>query len=65
MGATAIRVPAGHRLRLEVSSSNFPKYTRNPNTGEASELAEKFVPVNQTVYHDGERASVLRLPVLR
>jgi len=65
MGATAIRVPKGHQLRLEISSSNFPKYTRNPNTGEAAELAEEFVPVTQTVYHDEEHASVLRLPVLR
>jgi putative CocE/NonD family hydrolase len=65
LGATAIRVPAGHQLRLEVSSSNFPKYTRNPNTGEAAELAEEFRAVSQNVYHDEEFASVLRLPVLR
>jgi putative CocE/NonD family hydrolase len=65
MGPTAIRVPAGHQLRLEVSSSNFPKYTRNPNTGEAAELAEVFEAVTQTIYHNAEFASVLRLPVLK
>lgn len=65
MGSTAIRVPAGHRLRLEVSSSNFPKYSRNPNTGEGAELAAEFQTVTQTVYHGNEFASAVRLPVLR
>jgi predicted acyl esterase len=34
MRATAIKLQKGSRLQLEVSSSNFPKYDRNPNTGE-------------------------------
>ena len=65
MGATAIVIPAGSRLRLEISSSNFPKYDRNPNTGEDPFEVTEFVAVTQTVYHDGEHASFLRLPVLR
>ncbi len=36
MDATAVTIKKGHRLRVEVSSSNFPKYTRNRNTGEVS-----------------------------
>jgi predicted acyl esterase len=65
MASTAIRVPAGDRLRLEVSSSNFPKYTRNPSTSEEAELAEEFVAVTQTVYHTSEYPSHVALPVLR
>jgi putative CocE/NonD family hydrolase len=55
----------GHRLRLEVSSSNFPRFDRNPNTdnelgvdGEAD-----VVVAEQAVYHDAGRPSALVLPV--
>ncbi len=65
MGATAISVPAGHRLRLEISSSNFPKYDRNPNTGEDPFVATEFRKADQTVFHAVERASYLVLPVRR
>jgi len=51
LGATAIRINKGNRLRLEISSSNFPKYDRNPNTGEYTLKAEKFTKVKQTIYH--------------
>jgi putative CocE/NonD family hydrolase len=65
MGHTAIDVPAGHRLRLEVSSSNFPKYDRNPNTGVHPFTARKLEKANQTVFHAPERASFVVLPVRR
>jgi len=65
MGDTAIAVPAGHRLRLEVSSSNFPKYDRNPNTGEDPFTATELRKANQTVFHTAERASYVVLPIRR
>jgi predicted acyl esterase len=64
MGATARLITAGSRLRLEISSSNFPKYDRNPNTGEDPFSATEFVPVEQTIYHSPEYSTHLILPVL-
>lgn len=61
LGTTAINVSAGSRLRLEVSSSNFPKYPRNPNTGETEAEAETFQQANQTVYHSSENPSRIEL----
>ncbi|HUT88461.1 MAG TPA: CocE/NonD family hydrolase [Thermoguttaceae bacterium] len=61
---TSMVFKAGHRIRLEVSSSNFPRYARNQNTGlplGTSALVEK---AQQTVYHDARRASCLILPVI-
>jgi putative CocE/NonD family hydrolase len=57
---------AGHRIRLDVSSSNFPRFDSNPNTGYASytpEGREKVVAEN-TVYFDRERPSYVELPVV-
>jgi len=54
----------GHRLRLEISSSNFPRFDRNLNTGEVAASAHKSVPATNTVYHDAEHPSVLILPVV-
>src|SRR5262249_35236116 len=52
----------GHRVRLYISSSNFPRFSRNLNTG----LRESFKSViaHQTVYHDGRYRSSLILPVI-
>jgi hypothetical protein len=65
MGATAIAIPAGHRLRVEISSSNFPRYDRNPNTGESAFTATVFRKADQTLFHDIGRASHVVLPVLK
>jgi len=54
----------GHRLRLEVSSSNFPRFDRNLNTGEDIASGEKHVAATNTIYHDAEHASVLLLPII-
>jgi uncharacterized protein len=54
----------GHVLRLEVSSSNFPRFDRNLNTGESPGTAEHFVPATNTIYHDAEHPSALVLPVV-
>jgi putative CocE/NonD family hydrolase len=61
LGSTSSVFRAGHRVRLEVSSSNFPRFDRNPNTG--SEDVE-LRAAHQTVFHDVERASYLVLPVV-
>ncbi len=55
---------AGHRIRLEVSSSNFPRFDRNLNTGHAPGMDAKMQVAQQTIYHDNERPSRLILPVI-
>ena len=55
---------AGHRIRLEVSSSNFPRFDRNPNTGNAFGQDTQLRVARQTVFHDDARASHLLLPVI-
>jgi putative CocE/NonD family hydrolase len=66
LAATATLFRAGHRLRVEVSSSNFPRFDRNPGTGTSSaDTAESaFVSSRQTVFLDSERPSWITLPVL-
>ena len=54
----------GHRIRIEVSSSNFPQYDRNPNTGHTLYTDEELAVAHQTVYHDGARASYILLPII-
>jgi putative CocE/NonD family hydrolase len=54
----------GHRIRLEVASSNFPRYDRNLNTAESPETSSRIVVADQTVFHDIRRPSRLLLPVL-
>ena len=61
---TSIVFRRGHRIRLEVSSSNYPRFDRNPNTGRR--VATETVPVaaTQSVFHDRVRPSRLILPVI-
>jgi putative CocE/NonD family hydrolase len=54
----------GHRLRLEVSSSNFPRFDRNLNTGKSASTDSTFVKAKNTIYHDAAHPSVLLLPVV-
>ncbi|MEX1006440.1 MAG: CocE/NonD family hydrolase [Acidimicrobiia bacterium] len=62
--AAAIVFRRGHRIRVLVSSSDFPRYERNPNTGEHPWEATVFEPVRQRVYHDAAHASCVVLPVV-
>jgi hypothetical protein len=62
-GVTSNLFRKGHRIRLEISSSNFPRFDRNPNTGRASAEEKELRRATQTVYHDATRASRLLLPV--
>jgi hypothetical protein len=64
LGATSNVFLPGHRVRLEVSSSNFPRYDRNPNTGNPVAHESRLERADQTVYHDRERPSRLILPVV-
>jgi uncharacterized protein len=61
--ATAITFAPGERLRVLVTSSDFPRYDRNPNTGELGVEATASVPALQRIFHDRERPSHLVLPV--
>jgi putative CocE/NonD family hydrolase len=54
----------GHVLRLEVSSSNFPRFDRNLNTGEASAAGQSSVSAGNSIYHDSQHPSALVLPVV-
>jgi putative CocE/NonD family hydrolase len=56
----------GHRIRLDVSGSNFPHYDRNSNTGGviSSEALEDMVVADTTIHHGGARPSRLVLPVI-
>ncbi|MGP4005765.1 CocE/NonD family hydrolase [Streptomyces sp. 4N124] len=64
LGHTAWRFEAGHRLRLLVTSSNFPHLDRNMNTGRRPGQDTEGVVARQSVFHDAVRPSLLRLPVL-
>jgi uncharacterized protein len=55
---------AGHKLRLEVSSSNFPRFDRNLNTGEVQARATRMIKATNMVYHDKAHPSAVILPVL-
>jgi putative CocE/NonD family hydrolase len=65
-GATANVFRAGHRIRLEISSSNFPRFDRNSNTGGeiALERAEDMQAAINHVHHDQANPSYLTLPVI-
>ncbi len=64
--ATANVFLPGHRIRLEVSSSNFPRFNRNSNTGGyiANEPASEYRPAVNRVWHDSAHPSRLVLPVI-
>jgi putative CocE/NonD family hydrolase len=64
LGATSNLFKAGHRIRLYVSSSNFPRYDRNDNTGEPSASASRMLKATQAVFHDRSRPSALLLPIV-
>lgn len=55
---------AGHKLRLEVSSSNFPRFDRNLNTGEEQARGTRMVKATNVIYHDKAHPSALILPVV-
>jgi uncharacterized protein len=64
--ATANVFLPGHRIRLEVASSNFPRFDRNSNTGAeiASEAAGHYRPAINRIFHDAAHPSRLILPII-
>ncbi len=62
--ATSNVFQQGHRIRVEISSSNFPRFDRNTNTGSVIAGDANFKPALQTVLHDAEHPSHITLPVV-
>jgi putative CocE/NonD family hydrolase len=54
----------GHRIRIEVSSSNFPRFDRNPNSGKPFGTDTKLLTATQTIYHNAAHSSHILLPVI-
>jgi putative CocE/NonD family hydrolase len=54
----------GHRIRVDISSSNFPRFDLNPNTGEPLQQHRRMIPADNTVYHEADRASHIVLPII-
>jgi putative CocE/NonD family hydrolase len=63
-GVTSNVFLKGHQIRLEISSSNFPRFDRNPNTGRPIADETELRKASQTIYHDRARASHLLLPMI-
>ncbi len=62
--ATSNVFKAGHRIQVEVSSSNFPRFDRNPNTGREPWEEDELRPAVQTVFHTEQYPSHIVLPVI-
>jgi putative CocE/NonD family hydrolase len=65
MGITSNAFLPGHRIRVEISSSNFPRYDRNPNTGEDIATATTLAIATNVVHRGPEWRSRVILPVIR
>ena len=63
LGDTATVFREGHRIRLEVSSSNFPHFDRNLNTGGRLGEDAEFVSATQTIYHEATHPSFIELQI--
>ncbi len=64
VGVTGNVFQKGHRIRLEISSSNFPRFDRNPNTGAEFGQSAEMRRAAQTVHHSRAYPSHVRLPVI-
>jgi predicted acyl esterase len=54
----------GHRIRVEISSSNFPRFDRNLNTGDDSATGTRLQTAQQTIFHDPRHPSHITLPII-
>jgi putative CocE/NonD family hydrolase len=61
---TSLLFQRGHRIRLDISSSNFPRFDVNPNTGEPLNRNRRVAVATNTVYHDPQHPSHIELPVI-
>jgi len=64
LAATSNAFLAGHRIRVEISSSNYPRFTRHPNALELASSEADLRPAIQAIYHDSEHPSHIVLPVV-
>jgi uncharacterized protein len=64
MYPTSVVFQKGHRIRLDIFSSNFPRFDVNPNTGEALNDNRRWAVAINTLYHDAEHPSQILLPVI-
>jgi putative CocE/NonD family hydrolase len=63
VGTANVFLP-GHRIRVDITSSHFPQFDRNPNTGEAFGASSKTRVAKQTIFHTAQRPSHIVLPVV-
>jgi putative CocE/NonD family hydrolase len=64
LGVTSNLFKRGHRIRVEISSSNFPRFDRNPNSGKAFGTDTELLKATQRICHDSDHPSQLVLPVI-
>ena len=64
LGPTSNVFKKGHSIRVEISSSNFPRFDRNLNTGEPIGVAQTPAPALQTIYHTPDYPSRITLPIV-
>jgi putative CocE/NonD family hydrolase len=62
--STSYVVKKAHRIRVEISSSNFTRFDRNLNTGHKTGMSSEAQKAEQTIYHDGARPSRIILPII-
>jgi putative CocE/NonD family hydrolase len=62
--ATSNVFKAGHRIRVDITSSNFPRWDRNPNTGHTFGADSETVVAHQTILHDPDHVSYVTLPIV-
>jgi hypothetical protein len=64
VGTSHVFLP-GHRIRVDLTSSHFPQFDRNPNTGEPFGQSPAIRVARQTVYHSASQPSHVVLPIVR
>ncbi|HMC21478.1 MAG TPA: CocE/NonD family hydrolase [Thermoanaerobaculia bacterium] len=64
MYPTSLVFKRGHRIRVDISSSNFPRFDVNPNTGEPLNQNRRWTTATNAVYHDPQHPSHLELPII-
>ena len=60
---TSVVFQKNHKLRLDISSSNWPRFDVNPNTGNPLGTDQTYLSANQTIFHQKEYPSHLILPI--
>ena len=65
MYPTSLVFAKGHRIRLDISSSNFPRFDVNPNTGEPLNDNRRWAVADNAIYHQPDRESQIVLPLIQ